>query len=485
MGIFLWGAGFLTQQDWSAVEFLLPRLACAGILIAIMSRPLTLLGLDDETARNLGLGLTSARLAALTVAVALSAAVVSVAGIIGFVGLAAPALVAMAGARRFRDRLIWAPFCGAGLLWLTDELVQIIPASYREIPTGAATALLGAPMLLVLLPSLRTGTFWKPDPPLATPPNQDPALRLGLSLLVLALTIWFALALSDGPNGWRWSGLDELWDMLPWRGPRMLAASSAGAMLATAGALMQRMMGNPMASPEVLGVASGAAFGVIVTDVLIDDPSRGMQVAAGGACAFVVLSGILMLGRRAAYSPERLLLAGVATSAIFGAIVALAMATGDPRLGALLTWLAGSTYQVGTAEAVMVFGAAVILIASTSMLARWLDILPLGESGATALGLDVGRCRLIIMLATALLTAAATLVVGPLCFVGLLAPHMARLMGLHRALHHLLGAVIVGALLMTVADWAGRTIIYPYQVPAGLLATLIGGPYLMWLLRKR
>lgn len=485
VGIYLWGAGFLTQQDWSSVTFLAPRLVAAALLIALMVRPLTLLGLDDETARNLGLGLTGARLAALVVAIALSAAVVTVSGVIGFVGLAAPALVALAGARRFRDRLIWAPLCGAGLLWLTDGLVLLIPTGYREIPTGAATALLGAPMLLVLLPRLRTGTLWRAEAPIAAPRAGRTGLLLGLGVVALALTIWMALAFSDGPEGWTWAGPSGIAEMWPWRWPRTAAALAAGAMLAASGTLMQRMMGNPMAAPEVLGVSSGAAMGVIVALFVVAEPSRGVQVVAGAGGAFAVLFGILLLGRKAAFSPERLLLAGVATSAAFGAIVAVAMATGDPRVGLLLTWLAGSTYQVTGSEAVLFLAVATGMMLVAPTLSRWLDILPLGDPTARALGLNVGRCRLAIMLVTALMTATATLVVGPLSFVGLMAPHMARLTGLQRALPHLIGAAILGALIMTLADWAGRTMIFPYQMPAGLLATVIGGPYLMWLLRRR
>lgn len=485
IGIYLWGAGFLTQQDWSAAAFLAPRVAIAALLIAMMHRPLTLLGLDDETARNLGLGLTGARLAALVVAVALSSAVVSVVGVIGFVGLAAPAVVAIAGARRFRDRLIWAPLCGAALLWLTDGLVLLVPTGYREIPTGAATALLGAPVMLALLPRLHTGTLWRSEPAMAAPRAPRPGPMLAVGLVALGLAVWIALAVADGPGGWRWSGLSGIAEMLPWRGPRTAAALAAGAMLAVAGMLMQRMMGNPMAAPEVLGVSSGAAMGVIVALFVVDEPSRPIQIVAGAAGAFAVLLAILALGRKEAFSPERLLLAGVATSAAFGAIVAVAMATGDPRVGLLLTWLAGSTYQVEPSEAALFLGLALVLTAAAPSLSRWLDILPLGDPTARALGLNVGRSRLVVMLLAALMTSAATLVIGPLSFVGLMAPHMARLMGLQRALHHLIGAALLGALIMTVADWAGRTIIYPYQMPAGLLASIIGGPYLMWLLRRR
>jgi ferric hydroxamate transport system permease protein len=121
--------------------------------------------------------------------------------------------------------------------------------------------------------------------------------------------------------------------------------------------------------------------------------------------------------------------------------------------------------------------------ASTRPLTRWLDILPLGAATSRSLGIGLNRARL-LLLVVALLTACATLVVGPLSFVGLLAPHMARLLGLSRARQHLLGAALVGMLLMVLADWVGRQVIFPYEVPAGLVASLIGGAYFMWGLRR-
>jgi ferric hydroxamate transport system permease protein len=485
IGLFIWGAGFLNQTDWNVAAFLAPRLFVALILTALMVRPLTVLGLDDETGRNLGLGLTGTRSLALAMVIALSASVVSVVGVLGFVGLAAPTLAMLAGARRFRDRLIWAPLCGAGLLWLTDQIVLLIPSGYREMPTGAATAMLGSPILLLLLPRLRSAVPLGRGGASVEPRSEHPRWLILAGLAVLLLVIWISLAVGVTPEGWRWDGFAGMQEFLPWRWPRTVSALAAGATLAVAGTLLQRLTGNPMAAPEVIGISSGAAMGVIALFFLVQGPGRLSQIVAGGVGALAVLAVILLLSRRAAFSPDRLLLAGVATGAAFGAIVAVAMATGDPRLGILLTWLAGSTYQIVGAEA-LVFGAvAAVLLATVPFLARWLDILPLGQATASSVGVNVPATRFIIMLITALLTATATLIVGPLSFVGLMAPHMARMMGAQRALHHVVLAGIVGAALMTLADWAGRVIIFPFQVPAGLLATIIGGPYLMWLLRQR
>lgn len=485
IGLFIWGAGFLNQQDWSNVAFLAPRLAIALALIAAMVRPLTLLGFDDETARNLGLGLTGARLGALLIAIALSASVVSLVGVLGFVGLAAPALAMLAGARRFYDRLIWAPLCGAGLLWLTDELVKLIPPGYREMPAGAATALIGAPMLLWLLSRLRTAAPIGGLSPSVPPRLQHPWRLMLCGLALLLLVIWIALAVGVGADGWSWSGIAGIQEFLPWRWPRVVAALSAGATLAVAGTLLQRMTGNPMAAPEVMGVSYGAAMGVIVLLFLFPAHMRAAQIAAGGIGAFVVLALILLFSWRSEFSPERVLLAGVALGAAFGAFIAIALATGDPRIGMLLTLLTGSLYQIGPVEAAVLATAAIVLLLLVPMLSRWLDILPLGQAAARSVGVSMMTSRTIIMLLTALLTATATLAVGLLSLVGFIAPHMARMMGAQRALHQAVLAALIGAILMVVADWAGRVVIFPFQLPAGIFAMMLAGPYLIWLSRPR
>ncbi len=485
--VYLWGAGSLSQQDWTIVFYLLPRLAIAGVLVALMARPLTILDLEDEGARSLGLSLFGVRLIALVIAVSLSAFVVSAVGIIGFIGLAAPALVRLAGARRFGQQLLWAPLLGAALLCLTDQIVQWASGGGQElVPTGAATALLGAPLLLWMLPRMRgageplrsqTG-----DIPRRAP---YPWLLVGAAMLLLAVGVLISLHLGQNGHGWHWSTWDQLQPILRWRAPRMLGALAAGAMLAVAGALMQRMTGNPMAAPEILGIGSGAALGMILLVMVSSDADRLAQLGATAAGAFAVLAVILLIGRKASYAPTRILLAGIAVGALVGVLTLVFMASGNPRVSQLQSWMAGATDLITWPEALFACIIAAILVAATPFARRWLDILPLGSETPRALGLDLSRSRLVILLLVALLTATATLTIGPLGFVGLMGPHLARMMGLQKPLPQLLGSAALGALIMVAADWLGRTIMFPYQVPAGLIATLIGGPYLMFLLRRR
>ncbi len=485
IGLFLWGAGFLDQQDWSMAAFLAPRLAVLAVAAAMVLRPLVLLGLGEGGARSLGLSVAGARLAGLAIAVMLAALSVAAVGVVSFVGLGAPTIVGMAGARRLGPRVLWATLCGAALLWATDALVLLAPVTYRELPTGAVTAVLGVPMLLWLLPRLRTAA--PPVTSAAAPPPRAsrPLLLLAGGALLLPLALWAAVAAGRGPEGWEWSVGSAFAAVEPWRLPRALAALAGGAMLALAGATLQRMTGNPLAAPEILGVSSGAILGVIVLMFSAEVPGRGAQILAGGAGAAAVLAAMLALGRKDGFSPDRLLLAGIATSSISGVVVAVLMAGHDPRLQTLVTWLSGSTYMVGRTDALAALLLTLFAVAAIPFVARWLDLLPLGGGVAAALGVSPPLSRIVLFSLAALLTAAATLIVGPLSFVGLMGPHLARMLGLRRAAAHLFGSALLGGLVMLAADWLGRGVIFPYQVPAGLLASVIGGPFLLWLLGRR
>ena len=486
-GMFLWGTGALNQQDWSAVQFLLPRLLVAGLLAALLLRPLTLLGLDDGVARNLGLGLSMARFCALGLAIIFSAMLVSAVGVIGFIGLFAPLMAKMLGARRLAHRMMLAPLLGALLLWLTDQVRLGGTQVWRESPTGAATALFGAPLLLWLLPRLRSA---------ATPPPMNlgdkvPAERGNLPgwILVggLVLLIGLALALMLGKNagGWHWSLGAELDALLPWRWPRVVSALAAGMMLAVAGTLIQKLTGNPMASPEVLGISSGAAFGVVMMLFMVPGDAFVWLLPAGSLGAAATLLIIMIAAGRGGFSTERMLLAGIALSTAFTTVIFLLLASGDPRMGGLLTWLSGSTYSVEPAQALRTALIAAGLLVLAPLCRRWLTILPLGGATARSVGIALTPTRLSILLLAATLTAMATLTVGPLSFVGLMAPHMARMLGFRRALPQMVIAALLGGLLMVFADWCGRMLLFPYQIPAGLLATFIGAPYFVYLLRKQ
>ncbi|MBJ9113144.1 Fe(3+)-hydroxamate ABC transporter permease FhuB [Citrobacter sp. FDAARGOS_156] len=484
--MFLWSSGTLTQTDWSGVQRLWPQLLGGVMLTLLLLRPMTLMGLDDGVARNLGLALSLARLAALSLAIVLSALLVNAVGIIGFIGLFAPLLAKMLGARRLLARLMLAPLIGALILWLSDQIILWLTRVWMEVSTGSVTALIGAPLLLWLLPRLRSMSA--PD---MNASNRIAAERQNVLMFALAggaillLTVIVALAFGRDAHGWTWASGAMLDELMPWRWPRTLAALVAGVMLAVAGCIIQRLTGNPMASPEVLGISSGAAFGVVLMLFLVPGNAFGWLMPAGSLGAAATLLIIMIAAGRGGFSPHRMLLAGMALSTAFTMLLMMLQASGDPRMAGVLTWISGSTYNA-TGEQVLRTGIVmVILLAMTPLCRRWLTILPLGGDTARAVGMAITPSRVGLLLLAAGLTATATMTIGPLSFVGLMAPHIARMMGFRRAMPHMLISALAGGVLLVFADWCGRMVLFPYQIPAGLLSTFIGAPYFIYLLRKQ
>ena len=485
-GLLVWGSGSLAQNSWSGVGYLLPRLLLAAMLAAVLVRPLAVLELDDASARSLGVSLKHLRLAGLGLAVFVTACVVSVVGLIGFIGLAAPAMVRLLGVRKLAQRLLWAPILGALLLAATDLLLQTLSRFWPVlIPTGAMTALLGAPLLLWLIPRLGIKqSAPKANSSLQLARHPAPTRLVGLMVLGLAAAVIASLLFGQGMGGWGWPSWLRWQAQLEWRLPRTLAAGAAGVLLALAGTLLQRVSNNPMASPELLGVSGGTFMGVIAAALLLPALPLPMMLLGGLVGAFACLLLLVLINRRNGFQPERVLLSGIAITALFEPLQAIALANGDLRVQQLLSWMSGSTYYVTQPVALALVVLALLMLAACLLVSRWLDLMPMGPAVATALGIHLGRAQLTILLLVAVLTASATMVIGPLSFAGLLAPHLARLMGLVRARWHLLGAAGCGALLMVSADWIGQQILFPQEVPVGLVSTLLGGAYFMWCLRR-
>jgi len=484
-GIFIWGAGSLSQQSWAIPISLLPKVALLAALALLATRPLTLSQLGDAGATSLGLRIKWARSFTLAIAIALSALVTSAVGVIGFIGLVAPQIVRLAGARRILSQLIWSPIAGAGLLLLTDEAVKLLaPGDF--VPTGAVTALLGGPILIALLPRLATASR-------ALPGMASPRLAVGNRMvsLVLLLVSVVALAIAAiffgrAPDGtWAWLPAASWDEILPLRLPRVAAAFGAGSVLGVTGLILQRLTGNEMASPEVLGVSAGATLGVAAALLAFAAPGLTVQLAFAGGGALGVMLLIFLLSARSGFGPNRVLLAGIAFGAMLDAGIGVLAASGDPRGLALIRWMAGSTYFVDNAVATSAFSIALACLVATFLASRWLALLQLGPEAASELGLGIVPARAVLFGLSAIMTAAATLVVGPLSFIGLMAPHLAHGLGLRRPPAQLIAAALIGATLLVIADWTGRMIAFPYQIPAGLISALVGAPMLLVVLRRR
>ena len=482
-GLFVWASGSLTQNDWSAVSRLLPYTLFGCLAAAFLTRPLELLSLNDEGARSLGLPLFYVRLLSIILAVLLAAFTVSAVGVIGFVGFAAPFFARAAGARRLPHRMVASVLIGAVLLLAADEALQQAARFMREIPAGSATGLLGAPLIAIFLRRLPVVEI--PTPPATERRNNRPLLYLAITATVLLAVIWVSLSLGPTHGGWSFASPSQMQSLLIWRLPRLAAAAAAGILFALSGTIIQRMTSNPMASPEVIGVSTGAALGILLLVLLAPSFTPISQLAAAAAGAIVSLIAVLLMGYRSRYNPDHVLLFGIAINTAFAALIAVLLGTGLPKVFGVMQWMAGSTYSTTPMQATIAVAVAAILLLIAPFFTRWLDLLPLGTASSKSLGLSTSISRAVLLLLSAISAAAATLLIGPLSFVGLMAPHIARTLGFQRALPHMIAAALAGAAITTCADFIGRVALFPNQLPVGIVATLIGGPYFLWLMRKQ
>jgi iron complex transport system permease protein len=481
-GLLVWKTGDLTQTDWTWVIWLAPRLAIGGLLLVLAPRPLTLLRLGEAGAAARGLPIWPVLLSLLAVCLWITASAVTAVGVIGFIALLAPNIARGLGARSSLGEMVSSLLAGAALLLLTDSIALFASRfTSNLVPSGASAALIGAPALILL-----TRRSLKAKDYIAFGVIEG-RMRLergcvGFLLGLFAVIGAVGLTVAPSQTGWvlEWPGETVL--ALRW--PRMLTAVAAGMGMAIAGVILQRLLRNPLASPDIMGMSQGATLALVAGVVLwggsIFDSSAGGALFGSG----MVLLLLVLLGRRHDFSPGIMVLMGISIAALMDALVQFLLASGSDAAFAILNWLNGSTYRVGAEDALLLFAAVLIVVGVSLSLHRWLTLISAGDGIAAARGLPVGQARLILLSVAALLTALVTAIIGPVAFVGLLAPHMAALLGARSARAQLVIAALVGAGLMLLSDWLARTLIYPAQLPAGMVASVIGGVYFIALLTR-
>ncbi|MDX8407486.1 MAG: iron chelate uptake ABC transporter family permease subunit [Mariprofundaceae bacterium] len=269
-----------------------------------------------------------------------------------------------------------------------------------------------------------------------------------------------------------------LWEL---RLPRLLTAFAVGGMLALAGAWFQVLLGNPLAEPYVLGVAGSASAGAVAGLMLVPESA---WVMSAGAFAGAWL-GIAIVMFFAHLGANRMLLAGVVLAAFWSAVLALLLALlPEQGLFRAFSWMMGDLSHSDLPVALLLLAWAMALLCGL-ILARALDQLLLGERHAEALGVDVKQLRRRLLLLASAVTALAVTAAGTIGFVGLVIPHLMRLLfgSLHRAV--LPASAVGGGLLLMLADAAARTVIAPAELPVGILTAMIGVPVFLFLLLRR
>jgi iron complex transport system permease protein len=496
-GLYQWNQGSIGQNGFDGVLQMLPVAAAGLVGLLLTARRIDALALGDDAARGLGVPVRATRVTVVTLASLLSAAAVTLAGPIGFVGLCAPALVRplarrFRGFARSRGSLPAAALTGAVLVLGSDVLLRaLVPDDLSvAVPTGVVTSLVGAVFLVAMALRLRdTGGAGAPDR-LRVPGRA--AFLTALAVLVVALAgVAVAavligdskLLLGDVANWAQGRAGRTVAFVLDTRVPRVLAALCAGAALALAGTLVQAVTRNPLADPSVLGVSGGAALGAVLL-VTTAPVAAGWSIAgaafAGAGAAAVVVFG---LAARGGFQQNRLVLVGIGVASGTTATISLLIVLTDPfNATKALTWLSGSTYGRSLPDVVPVALALVLGTAVAVARRTELDLVSLDEDTPRLLGLRLAPGRLGFLVVSVLLSATAVACAGTIGFVGLVAPHAARALVGRRHVRVIPVAMLLGATLVCAADLLGRTVIAPAQVGAGLMTAVIGTPYFLYLL---
>ena len=500
-GLFAWGSGSLSQLNIDASVRAAPVIVVMLSVALLLCRRLDVLALGDDTASSLGVPIRSTRVVAVVCSVLLTSISVTLAGPIAFVGLGAPVLARLLSGRfrALRRHVFLVPasgLLGALLILLADATLRGVLGAEgaASIPTGIPTAVLGSVVIVVLALRLRDSGSTR------QPPHARVALRsrrrFVITVTVAALLLATAMVVGMLAGGlWLRVGDLLLWfqgeaprlvgHALDERTPRVVAAILAGAALGLAGCVVQGTVRNPLAEPGLLGITAGAGLGAVIVVTSGMDGGRPMLIVMAVATGLATFALIALLSWRGGLLPDRFVLIGIGCGYGISAVTTFLLLRADPwNTPRILTWLSGTTYGRTFPDVLPVAVGLVIAVPVLFSMRRQLDLMAIDEDTPRILGVRVEGTRFALLTIAAVLAALSVVAIGAVGFVGLVAPHLARATVGARHGRLLPVSMVLGALLVSVADTLGRTLMSPAQLPAGLMIALVGGPYFVWLLRR-
>ncbi|MET7554390.1 Fe(3+)-hydroxamate ABC transporter permease FhuB [Streptomyces albidoflavus] len=532
-----WVLGSLAGvEGYGEVGRLLPVVAVGFLVAALVVRPLSALALGDDLARSLGHRPQLVRLTVAGSVTLLTAAAVALAGPISFLGLLAGFLARAVAGTRLPARLALAGLVGAAVLTLSDIAARVVSRPY-EAPVSVIVALLGAPVLIGIVRSRHLASMGMTDPagdehreggpgpvsrllarlpsrrarparpkrpgrdaatvvlrggPFSLLVGRRPALAaLGLAALGLLAVVISAYAGQSDLGVSRTLqavlGQGDRFDVLlvqTFRLGRITAGLVAGAALGLAGCLTQTLARNRLATPELLGVNDGATAAVLFSVTVSATGTFGAWWAGplGALVAVLLVTAVSGgLGQRG----YRVLVVGLAMSALASAFTQVIISRRSLNsASSLYVWTSGSLNGRSYSVALPVLAGLCVLVPLALVAARHLAVLRFDDSTASSLGAGPGRVRVLCMLLAVALAGLAVGICGPVGFVALASPVIAsRLAGPLRV--PLIGSMLTGAVLVVVADTLGRIVFPGTELPVGVVTTVLGGPFLLWVLLGR
>ncbi|KUP30816.1 Fe(3+)-citrate ABC transporter permease YfmE [Bacillus halotolerans] len=312
-------------------------------------------------------------------------------------------------------------------------------------------------------------------------------LILAVILLVLSvISIGFgALYISPDAVVTNLLGADHSFEFIiqQYRLPRIILAILAGAGLASAGAILQGVIRNPLASPDVVGISKGSGLAAMAVILIFPESPVYVLPFSAFAGAAIIAVVLLMIARKKSIRPSSLALSGIALGAVCHAGMQYMMVKFPGDVNAALIWLTGSLWGRNWEEVKLLAPWLLVLLPIVCILIPKLDLMSLGDELAQGLGENANRLRFILIFTAVALAGSCVAVVGSIGFIGLLAPHIARRLAGEKAKYLLPASALIGAIILLIADTLGRGIMPPVEIPAGILTAVIGAPYFLYLLK--
>ncbi|WP_435249831.1 Fe(3+)-hydroxamate ABC transporter permease FhuB [Vibrio sp. nBUS_14] len=480
--LFVWGAGDLGQNGWEQVLWLMPKLLPIFAIFLLAPRVLTLLSIGTEGAAARGLNIGTTFFVLMAIGVWLVSVSITSVGVISFIGLIAPNIARHLGFLKAKSELVASCVLGALLLCVNDSLAIFLAQwSLDMIPTGTATAVIGAPALIIIARKQMSAQ----DQLFFSMPKGPKSIS-SLAYFLLGTMIVGLLALSTLSQPSSDMGYFVIPDAFEWsiRWPRMLTAIFAGGGLAVAGVILQRLVYNPLASPDILGVSAGAVLALIFSSLFMGYSIHSLSPWIAFLGSAIALCLLLFLGKKHQFAPAILILTGISLTAVLEALVQFSLTRVGEGKYTLLAWLAGSTYRVEPESASIMAIVITLSISVALLLSRWVTLIATGRQFASARGLNINIAYVALLCIVAVLCSVVTTTMGPVAFVGLLAPHIAAMVGARLVREQIILSFLIGAALMLFADWLGQVVVFPAQLAAGTLVSIIGGSYFIFLLLK-
>ncbi|MGJ9382616.1 iron ABC transporter permease [Salipaludibacillus sp. CF4.18] len=497
-GLFLWGNGTLVQNDWSGAQFMVPATLTLLAILLLFSKKFDVLFIGEEHAKGLGENVTFIRVSMFLGAVTLTAISVSVVGPIGFIGLIAPHIIRLMGLYLHGWLLSASMLWGAVIVIGADMAGRWLDPSLNELPVGSVTALIGAPWLIWLIWKHR-GTFFRLSRKEGLS-GSGSGKKVSYSIVMIGAIIFTVTAVVFGISvGSQGLELQNTWlalinseetalrsFIIDLRLSRVLVALVTGMLLAISGLLFQGVLRNPLADPSVIGVTSGAGVGAML--ILYVFPALSAAWIPLGAIigSFIAVVIVLLLSKKMHFQPAVMALMGIGISAVGSAIIQILIVRFNLNAASALTWLSGSTYARGFDELQwFLIGPLLVIVPIAFYFMKQIDLLALGEETSIGVGMNVTLLRWSMSILATVIAACSVAAAGTIGFVGLVAPHIARMIVGHDNRKIFPLSMLIGGGFLVWADALGRLVLAPKEIPSGIVVAMIGAPFLLWLMRKR